>query len=178
MEVDERVLRQEPKGRFAPSLAGTHEAVLAGRFFEAVRAGDERVLCSLLKGVYPYPGKAGERTNAEVRAQQHKHTLTYALHATKLNSSPASRIRQQASRPMNAGNVLVHMGDLEVSESARQWGGGVGGGGMARIEGARTVRGKRRNVLHADEDETMEDQDEDENEEMEWVPAAKRARRV
>jgi len=155
--VDERVLKSEPKGKFAPSLGNSAEAATARTFLAALRDEDPIVLHSLFpNGGYPIHTKSSNGA-----PKPHHNTLTYLMHKLKISKMPASRIRQQADRGMNAGNVLVHMGDLEVAEQAREEGGGVGGGGRFRVlEGWRSEghvekikRGLRRSRKRAGEDE-------------------------
>lgn len=133
--VDERVLKSEPKGRFAPSLAGAAEAGAAKAFLKALKEEDLIVLDQLFRnGGYAVHSPLRPDAGGHHAPKPHANTLTHLLHKLKLDKMPASRIRQQASRGMNAGNVLVHMGDLEVSEQAREEGGGVGGGGKFRLQ--------------------------------------------
>lgn len=193
-EVDERVLKQEPKGRFAPSLKGCAEVSVAREFLAALRLTSSEERENALGKLFPNGGYAAHSSSGEPR-KPHSNTLTHALHKTKLDKMPASRVRQQADRGMNPGNVLVHLGDLEVSEAARECGGGIGGGGRWRVERrfqeegykVKTVRGMRRRRESErvermgrgrDEESDVEEEEEEEEEveEEEWKPA-KRVRR-
>jgi len=196
--VDERVLKSEPKGRFAPSLAGSHEAATARTFLTALRDDDTITLDTFFpNGGYAHHPPHHPST-LPPSAWPHHNTLTYLMHKLKISKMPASRIRQQTDRGMNAGNVLVHMGDLEMSEQAREEGGGVGGGGRFRLQewwrseghiekikkGLKASRKRVRGGEGKEEEEEEEKEDERGEsvgeEEEEWRPARpmKSVRRV
>ena len=111
VEVDVRHMANEPKQRFAATLAGSIEANIASSFLEACRE-------SRLNEKHPNYPFHGDYSYGNPKP--HEYTLTYAMNKAKLGSRPPAQIRQFEARGVLDSNVVVHLGDLEKFVAARQ----------------------------------------------------------
>ncbi|KAF2491943.1 hypothetical protein BU16DRAFT_529340 [Lophium mytilinum] len=108
--VDDRRLRNEPKGKFLASLGNSIEGGIAHKFIEDCRNGQ-------LDHEYPDYPIHGYYRHGEPKP--HVHTLTYALNKGKTETRPPAQIRQFEERGLSSSHILVHMGDLEKFVKAR-----------------------------------------------------------
>lgn len=108
VEVDDRVLPLEPKGRFAGSLAGQPEYHIASQFVYEAKNGSLRQNVEEFKN---YPVHSQFRRGQE---KPHQDTLTYWMHMYKQNTRPQAQIKQFQDRGLKASHIIVNKGNLEV----------------------------------------------------------------
>jgi hypothetical protein len=108
VEVDDRAMPHEPKGRFAGSLAGQPEYHIASQFVGEARNGALRQNVAEFKN---YPHHSEFKRGQE---KPHKDTLTYWMHMYKQDTRPKAQIKQFEERGLKASHIIVNKGNLEV----------------------------------------------------------------
>jgi hypothetical protein len=109
VEVDDRAMPHEPKGRFAGTLAGQPEFGIAQDF---VLTAAEGVLRTETEEFQNYPVHSHFKRG---QPKPHEDTLTYWMHKHKNDARPKAQIMQFDERKLAPSHILVHLGDLEVS---------------------------------------------------------------
>jgi hypothetical protein len=108
VEVDDRAMPHEPKGRFAGTLAGQPEYHIASQFVGEAKNGTLRQNVEEFKN---YPVHSQFKRGAE---KPHKDTLTYWMHMYKQETRPKAQIKQFEERGLKASHIIVNKGNLEV----------------------------------------------------------------
>ncbi|KAF2683652.1 hypothetical protein K458DRAFT_404606 [Lentithecium fluviatile CBS 122367] len=129
--VDVRDFPNEPKGKFAASLAGHPEARIALEFVkQAKRAGGD---IRSIAGFENYPC----HKDCNGKPKPHQDTLVCRMHEAKAATRPPAQIKQFKDRGLSPSHLLVNKGDLELfmAEVMRK----KAVGGKAKGKGKRKV---------------------------------------
>jgi hypothetical protein len=110
VEVDTRQLTNEPRGRWAATLANQPECAIAQKF---VSAASHRHGLYKLSEFANYPKHDHDKIIRNGKTTYHKDTLTYHMHTRKESSRPPAQQAQFQKRGLSDTHISIHLGDLE-----------------------------------------------------------------
>jgi hypothetical protein len=110
VEVDTRQLTNEPRGKWAATLANQPECAIAQKF---VSAASHRYDLYKLSEFANYPKHDTDKIIRNSETTYHKDTLTYHMHTRKETSRPPAQQAQFQKRGLSDTHISRHLGDLE-----------------------------------------------------------------
>jgi hypothetical protein len=111
VEVDTRQLTNEPRGKWAATLANQPECAIAQKF---VSAASRRHGLDELSEFANYPKHDQHKIIRNGKTTYHKNTLTYHMHNRKETSRPPAQQAQFQQRGLGDTHISKHLGDLEM----------------------------------------------------------------
>ena len=150
VEVDTRQLTNEPRGKWAATLANQPECAIAQKF---VSAAFHRHGLDELSEFANYPKHDQHKIIRNGKTTYHKNTLTYHMHNRKETSRPPAQQAQFQQRGLGDTHISKHLGDLEMLFQASS----------NRKKNNRLAKKQKKRATYV-EDEEEEDEDDNEPE--------------
>jgi hypothetical protein len=146
VEVDTRQLTNEPRGKWAATLANQPECAIAQKF---VSAASRRHGLDKLSEFANYPKHDQYKIIRNGKTTYHKNTLTYHMHNRKETSRPPAQQAQFQQRGLSDTHISKHLGDLEMLFKAS----------TNRKKNNRLAKKQKKRAVYVEDDEDEDEPD-------------------